>query len=169
MKGMNLIFPNLSHVTCLNHAMSLMCNSITKEFFLVNKLFTCEQKYFKNANKRKRDWKKKTKLKLIPIPIQTRWGSWLKCANYHREHLDSVKNYFSSIEEKSEGTNLYKLKKVSSGQKIENDIIRLTDKYSEIPQIITALEQENIKMVSQLELLSKGDWRTPIGKWLVRR
>ena len=155
LKKLGPIFPNISHVTCLNHAISLVCNSIMKEFYLVNKLFTYEQKYFKNANKRKRDWKRKTKLKLIPSPIQTRWGSWIKCANYHRENLDAIRSYFARFEEDNQGTNLYKLKKVLSGQKIDNDILRLTDKYSDIPRIITTLEGDNLKMEKQLELLSE--------------
>ena len=143
LKLMKAIFPNLSHVTCIVHAISLVCNSIMKEFYLVNKLFTLEQRWFQNANKRKRDFKRITKLKLIPTPIQIRWGTWINCANFHRANLTKIHEYFKSCEQSNSKT-LYQLKLILGGEKIGNDIIRLTDKYSEIPNLITKLEAESL-------------------------
>ena len=152
LKAMKAVFPNLSHVTCIVHAISLVCNSIMKEFYLVNKLFTLEQNWFKNSNKRKRDYHRFTNLKLIPTPILIRWGTWIACANYHRANLSKIKDYFEHCDG-SNSKSLDLINKMMKGQKIGNDILRLTDKYSEIPSLITKLEAENLRMDKQLEYL----------------
>lgn len=155
MKDMKLIFPNLCHVTCINHAISLVCNSIQKEFFLVNTLFSNLKTWFSHSNKRKKRYQTSTKQKLIPLPVAIRWGTWIECANYHRNHLESIRKYFNDTVEPKNSEVLYRIKKILSGKKIEDDIIKLTENYGEIPKIITQLEGECLKTSHQLELLKK--------------
>lgn len=50
LKKSKVRFPRLSHVTCIVYAISLVCQSITKEFFLVSKLFGYEKKWFSKSN-----------------------------------------------------------------------------------------------------------------------
>lgn len=155
LKGMKLIFPRLSHITCIAHAINLVCGSIRKEFFLVNKLFSDLKSWFSHSNKRKRDFKKRTRLAPPPFPIEVRWGSWIKCAIYHRSHLKAIQDHFDSITEPKDSKVLYRIKKILSGQKICNDVIRLTDRYQRIPSIIEKLEKEKLTKDDQLDLLNQ--------------
>lgn len=153
LKDMKLIFPKLNHITCIVHAISLVCQSISKQYFLVNKFFANQKAWFKNSNKRKSEFKRKTKLSLIPFPIKIRWASWLKCANYHRLNFDKVRDYFMDIKMSNEPARLKTMKKILSGTKLGTDILDVTDKYGSIPSIITKLEGANLKRNAQLDLL----------------
>ena len=153
LKEMTLIFPRLNHVTCIAHAINLVCQSIAKDFYLVNKFFGLQKTWFKNSNKRKNEYQAQTKLTLIPSPITIRWGTWLKCANYHRLNFQKVKDFFLGISLTNEPESLKKMKKILSGKKIESDIIRLTASYGQIPAIIAQLEGSDLTMKKQLELL----------------
>lgn len=153
LKEMKMIFPRLNHITCINHAISLACHSISKEYFLVNKFFTYQKTWFKNSNKRKNSYKAETKLPFIPSPIQIRWGSWLKCANYHRANFDKIKAHFLNIKLSNEPAVLKRIKQMLNGTKLASKIIEVTDKYGKIPSLITMLEAENLKKDQQLNIL----------------
>lgn len=92
----NVSFPNLLHVTCLIHAVHLVCDSIRKTHSTLNTFFSREKKVFKNSGKKKRLLKSITCLNIIPFPILIRWGSWLNVSTIMHQELRLKRSKFSS-------------------------------------------------------------------------
>lgn len=99
----------------------------------------------------KGDFKKRIRLALPHFPIEVQWGSWIKCAIYHRSHLQAIQYYFDTITEPKDSKVLFRIKKIISGQRICNDVFRLTDNYQRIPSVIEKFEEIS-KKDDQLDL-----------------
>ena len=159
LKENDVSFPHLKHVTCVIHAANLVCDSIRKQFTLVNLFLSKEKKFFKNSGKKKRDFKEKTGLKLPPFPILVRWGSWLKCVNYHLNgsNFAKIKKFFLETGEENgaqENQVLKDLKKILSGEKLENDLLELSQ-YSYLPALMTTLEKRSLSLIEQVQLVAQ--------------
>ena len=97
LKKNSLIFPNLNHVTCLAHALSRVADKISEDNVLVNNYLVECKKFLRKSNKRMRDFKEKTGLPLPPIPVKTRWGTWLDAVAYHVINFDVHSSFNSSF------------------------------------------------------------------------
>lgn len=156
MKLSKQFYPNVHHITCINHALNLVCNAIRKNELLVDKLFAKEKEFFCNSNKRKRVFRSKTKLSLIPHPILTRWGSWIKTVEFHlkENNFDTIRSFFLDWNSGSSET-IECIRKVFKGNLI---LVRLQDlqKYIRLPGIIKELENRSLSLKEQFKLLDEA-------------
>ena len=153
-KKNSLMFPNVSHVTCLAHALSLVAKEIQKNYYLVDKYLADNKKFLLKSNKRKFDFKQQTGLTLPPIPVLTRWGTWMNAVAFHQTNYTAIRNFVVSYKPDSKSAAFESLKKIMSGQKLCKDLYDLR-KYTGISNLIIGLEQHGVTMEKQLELVKE--------------
>lgn len=158
LKQNRLMFPNINHITCVNHAINLVCEAIVKQFNLVNTFIANQKKFFQNSGKRKRMFKEKMKINVPPFPVSTRWGSWLKCVNYAlvNDNFERICRFFIEYQEENvvEPKSLSVIRAIVKQSQLRTDIIELSQ-YSEIPNIITKLEKQSMSVDSQLNYVNQ--------------
>ena len=156
MKKIQVMYPNLHHITCLAHAINRVADSIQKDHILINKWVINWKKFFANSSKRKMIFKKKTKLKLPPVPVVCRWGTWLNSVNYHMNNYEKLKTFILDFQsqDKSKVNSIKILKKIASGsnQMIAKNLYNMR-KLVKIPLLIRKLENQRISMEDQLNVL----------------
>ena len=84
--------PKLFHVTCVAHLLHNCAMKIKSHFENVDQLIA---KAVTTENKTKQ-----TKFSAIgypPLPLPTRWGSWLNAASYYAKNLPEVKAIVESF------------------------------------------------------------------------
>lgn len=100
-RHLKTFYPNLIHITCIAHAFHNACEELRIAFPLVNKIISQVKKVFRKSPKRVKAFKTKfPKVPLPPMPVKTRWGTWLEAAFYYCEHLDSVVEVMFLLDEK---------------------------------------------------------------------
>ena len=133
-----LFYPNVNHITCLAHALHNVCSLIQEHYKSTNSLISNMKKLLIKSNDRKRDFKAMTGLtKLRPVPIQTRWGTWLDTANYYITNFNKVKEFIRSYKPKSK-----------SAAKAELDIL-FNEEFIEVEEEL----QELRKIIKKIEYL----------------
>jgi len=130
-KKNSLFYPNVSHITCLAHALSLVACEVQSKYCLVNKYLSDCNKFLFKSNKRKLDFKAQTNHRLPPTPIQTRWGTWLRAADYHMKNYTKVTQFILSYKPDSKSEAFECIKKICAETKLKKDLFELR-KYTPI-------------------------------------
>ena len=158
MKEQDIVFPHLHHISCLLHAVDLVCFQIMVDSQTVNSFLVEEKHFFKNSGKRKRIFKTETQLPLPPFPVITRWGSWLTAVKYHVEHFDAIKHYFTECcdvkSAKGPVKTLANMKRLLALDDMANELMSLHT-FLMIPKLMKQMESECLKVTEQMELLSQ--------------
>lgn len=154
LKKNSLIFPNVQHVTCLAHALSLVAEQIRLKYALVNKYLADSKAFLLKSNKRKYDFKLRTGLPLPPVPVITRWGTWLDAADYHLRNFSLIKEFILTYKPSSKSAAFESLQKIIAGSKLSDDLFELR-KYTPISAHIKALEKQGLSMEQQLAIVSE--------------
>lgn len=85
---LKMLYPNLLHVTCANHALHRLCENIRKRFRTVNELISLAKSVFLKCPARSQLLKDfSPNLPPIPSPVITRWGTWLRAAEFYATHF----------------------------------------------------------------------------------
>lgn len=82
------------------HAFSRVAEKVRSEHPTVDLFLANFKQILKNAGRRA-DYKRKTGLPLPPIPILTRWTTWLEAAQYVAIHLGAIKDYLRTLNTES--------------------------------------------------------------------
>lgn len=89
-------FPNLSHITCLAHALHRVSSKVQdKTPKLYNFIVNFNQ--FLKPIKIRNQFKKITKLIMPPKFISTRWGSYLTCSNFYFQNFKIIKKFINTV------------------------------------------------------------------------
>jgi hypothetical protein len=81
---LKVIFPNMTHLTCLVHGLRRIPETTLANFPLVDKLVSSMTKVFVKAPYRKEAFKAVApNVPLQPEQILTRWGTWLCTVSYY--------------------------------------------------------------------------------------
>lgn len=95
---------------------------------------------------------------MIPHPILTRWGSWLRCVEYHLQgnNFHKIKQFFESHDksDKAAVESLRCIKKMLSGSRLMESLVELQP-FVELPKIIEQLQKREKSTADQLKLLDK--------------
>ncbi len=79
-KALSAIYTKMLHVTCFSHMLNRISISLV-EYADVNNLVSCIKKVFNKCPSRKKAWKTfncQEERDGFPVPVVTRWGTWLK-------------------------------------------------------------------------------------------
>lgn len=89
---LNVFFPNMIHVTCLTHMIQKIVEKVKELFPNVNILVNNFKKVFLKAHNRVEAYKENIPyVTLLPKPVLTRWGTWIKEAVFCTDHFELLK------------------------------------------------------------------------------
>lgn len=89
--GRNLknIFKDLSHVTCVCHALSRVCEMVRENYPEVDALVEIFCRIFK-VPRRRMLLESRSGLTVATFPVRTRWGTWMKFCMYLNTFMDDI-------------------------------------------------------------------------------
>lgn len=151
-KNLKKHFKNLHHVTCLAHALNLVCEAIRSKYEDLDRYISNMKKVFKKSNYRKKLFQEETGLPLPPEPVLTRWGTWICAALYHRENFAEVKNFMVNLDENSLA--ISRVKTLLETKDIEDQLIAI-DSFSFLPQWIKKFESQGLSVEEQVQLIEE--------------
>jgi len=96
---LQVFYTKMIHLTCLDHGMNRLCETIRESFPAVNTLISSVKKIFVKAPLRKQKFLTSALgIPLPPQPVITRWGTWLSAALYYTENFDAILNVVNSFD-----------------------------------------------------------------------
>lgn len=97
-KALQVFFSNMVHLTCLAHGLHRVAETVRSIFHDVDLLISSTKKVFVKAPSRVMQYKEiHPELPLPPVPVLTRWGSWLHAADFYATHFNEVKEVCTNI------------------------------------------------------------------------
>ncbi|CAI6357265.1 unnamed protein product [Macrosiphum euphorbiae] len=101
-KTLNVFFPNMIHISCLTHMIQRLAEKVREMYPNVNTLVSNLKKVFLKALQRVDVYKEiMPSVPLPPEPVLTRWGTWIKAANFCADHFDNLKIILQKLEDKN--------------------------------------------------------------------
>lgn len=95
------VFPNLKHITCLEHALNRVCEAIKDEYEAVNKLIAGMKALLSKSHLRRQQFSEICKLPFPPDVIEIRWNSWLNAAFYYANNFSAIKSFVEALDDSS--------------------------------------------------------------------
>ena len=91
-------YPNMTQICCLAHGLHRVCETVKQLFVRTNSLISSCKKIFRKAPKRLKVFTQNyPHLATPPLPIATRWGTWLMAAVYYKKHFHQVKDVIERL------------------------------------------------------------------------
>jgi len=153
-KALKILFVRLVHITCLAHALHLVCEVVRFQYPVVNSFVSTVKKIFKKSPKRMQMFKELCpKLPLPPSPICTRWGTWLRAVEYYAEHLHDMQRVIEALEEDAESVK--EAKRLLKNPELTHGIAVIRQNYTFIPNFIAKLERAKSPVSENLTILKE--------------
>ncbi|KAL4131275.1 hypothetical protein QTP88_008612 [Uroleucon formosanum] len=91
--SLKALYSKMVHVNCLAHAHHRVAETIRGKFNNVDGLVSNVKRVFLKAPSRLEIFKTEAfGISLPPVPIMTRWGTWLEAAFYYSDNFTSIQN-----------------------------------------------------------------------------
>jgi hypothetical protein len=154
--ALTVIYPKMTHLTCVAHALHRISEYIRGLFPNVDKLISNGKKVFLKAPSRCKLFKETLpNVSLPPQPVITRWGTWISAALYYSEHLDGFMEVMDKLNS-DEALSIGIVQKVLETTSLRNDLAFFDAHFSKIPETITALEKRNRPLVETIKYFSEA-------------
>lgn len=145
-------FPHLIHVTCVAHAMHRACEHIRGNSDAANSFLSCMADMFSRSSFRRQLWKSVTGgLALPPMPVVTRWGTWLEATIFVATHWNEVKMFMEAVDAKK-SKKIEKAKKMMENDALKNELVRLAE-FKFIVSSIAELETASLTLLRQKQIV----------------
>jgi len=152
-RGIKGLFINMSHVTCIVHALHNTSEAVRNRCKTLNKFISSMKEVLSKSASRKAIFKKFCGLELPPNPVITRWGTWIVTASYYFENYEIVKKFIKNELKATSGA-AQKLKKLIENTTLEDELFYVNE-FAFIPKTITKLEEQSLKKSEQFEILNE--------------
>lgn len=146
-----LLYPKLTHVTCLAHALHLVCEIIRARFSEVNELIACFKQILVKAPYRRMTFVQKTGLNLPPKPIVTRWGTWISAVAYFADNFDKLKTFVNELHE--DAISIQTTKTLLQSASLPTSLIFISTHFGDLPQSITQLEKNGLPLSDSIQII----------------
>ena len=124
-------YPRLFHVTCLAHMLHNRAEKVRGAFTDVDNLVArVKATTIKNKSRQA----KFRHIGSSPEPVVTRWGTWLKAADYYADNLIETKKIVNEFE--GNGILVKRAKEAVNDAGITASLLKIKWDYSQIPKII---------------------------------
>ncbi|KAF0768301.1 DUF659 domain-containing protein [Aphis craccivora] len=142
-EAIKLFYSKTIHITCLAHAFHRIAEVVQAGYSKVDKLIANVKKVFTPT------------LTLPPEPILTRWGTWIKAANYYCEHFEQIKLIVNSFDD-NDAVSIKNSKKCLSDKNIEAQLVFIKSNFGFLPDLITRLEKQEILQVDSISIVEEA-------------
>jgi len=146
------LFPNIHHISCIVHALHLVCEDIRNSFENADKFVANFKKILSKSPKRIQKYKKSTELPLPPQPVVTRWGTWLNTCFFHIDNFKKIKTFLQKLSDESKA--IKNAKELVNTEELENEFIQINE-FRFLPKIIEKLETQGLRAAAQMEMLKE--------------
>ena len=92
-RTLKILYPQMVHITCLSHLLHNCALKIRQEYKQIDKLISSIKMATVKHKDRREDF---DAIGAVPSPIITRWGSWLRAADYYTKNLPCVTTIVNS-------------------------------------------------------------------------
>uniref|UniRef100_A0A914H6D4 DUF659 domain-containing protein n=1 Tax=Globodera rostochiensis TaxID=31243 RepID=A0A914H6D4_GLORO len=137
-KALSVFYGNMTHVTCVCHALHRVCEEVfTKAPYRV--------KVFKEIC---------PTLALPPQPVLTRWGTWMTAVEYYHKNFYSVKAVVDSFDPE-DAISIQKSQRAFNHPLIKQHLAYLQSNFSILAPSITKLEAQGLTLAQVLNILAE--------------
>lgn len=160
------LYPNMIYVTCIVHMIHRVAERIKEKNNLLNSFIANMKALLVKSGKRQDSFKEHTALKLPPKAIPTRWGSWISVALYYHDNFGIIEGFLKKLIEKKKVKKAEKSKALEELESIINtdnpnyaafkNQIEHIEKFRNIPEILTKLEDPKLSLKEQLAHLESA-------------
>lgn len=152
-RGLKEFFFNISHVTCIVHALHLAAEAVRNRCQLLNEFISSMKTVLSKSASRQHSYKEYCKIELPPNPVITRWGTWIETANYYYKNFEIISD-FVKFELKSKSESSKVLKELIDNKKLQDELFYVND-FAFLPINIKSLESQGMKKSEQMDVLNE--------------
>lgn len=155
MQGLKVLFPKMVHVTCLAHALHRIAELVRCNYPLVNRLISSAKSVFLKAPKRVEKFKAMyPDLPLPPLPVATRWGTWLDATEYYSAHLEEITRVIMEFDE-TEAQSIAECKEILNNVELKHSVAYIATKFTMLSTTINKLETRGLALESAVDCINK--------------
>lgn len=152
-KTLKVLYPSLQHVTCLLHLLHNCALRIKSYFCSVNYLISSiKSSIVKNRNRKEMF----ADIGYPPVPIITRWGSWLDACSYYSFHFNEVKEIVERF--KDDGLIVKNAKDAVSAIHVRQELVKIQNCYGVLLDLIRRFELKTLNIKNGLSALCSVDF-----------
>ena len=135
------------HSTCWSHILHLVGEEIRSKLKLADSYIASMKAALTKAPARRNELLDKFEAhglqrKLPPVPVITRWGTWLEAGNFHFQHLNAELEFIESIENDSAAVD--NLKDLGKEENLKLQLQKIAEICPTITTAIKTLEQNSL-------------------------
>ena len=146
MKGLQVLFPKMVHVTCLAHGLHRVAELICYNYSDVNRLISSGKSIFLKAPLRVKTFKEiSPDIPLPPSPVVTRWGTWLDAGMYYATNLEKVTEVVVALDE-TEAQSIVECKKLLENYEIKLSLSFIAANFATLSTTIEKLETRGLSL-----------------------
>jgi len=148
------MYNNLKHVTCVVHCLHRVCESVRVKYSKANDFISEMKKVLLKSPARIQIYREVTGLHLPPVPVITRWGTWLRAAVFYCENFDNIQLFLSQLSE-SDSEVVRKVKKLADDNGLRDELYA-AHSLKFLADNIRKLETRNLTKEEQWEILNEA-------------
>ena len=148
------LFPKLLHITCLAHGLNRLAENVRSTNSATDFFISKVAKLFCNCSRRQRLFRELTGLPLPPVPVITRWSSWLIAVFYYAKYFAEFQQFLIHLG--SEEPNNSEITKILDlmDNALMQEMAFLVASFDFLPEAITKL-QGRLSLCDQFVILEK--------------
>lgn len=91
---------------------------------------------------------------LLPQPIITRWGTWIKAVSYYCEYFKEIKNIILELNP-DDAISIKETQKILDDPSLEANLVFIHANYGYLPDTIEKLETQGLPLATSIEIVRK--------------
>lgn len=152
--SLKALYSKMVHVTCLAHAHHRVAETIRGKFNNVDGLVSNVKKVFVKAPSRLEIFKTEASgIPLPPVPIITRWETWLEAAFYYSDNFTTIQNVFSKLNP-DDAVSIEKSISIMAEPNLGPNLIFIHSNFRCLPINITKLESSGLTLFESINVVN---------------
>jgi len=152
--SLKALYSKMVHVTCLAHAHHRVAETIRGKFNNVDGLVSNVKKVFLKAPSRLEIFKTEASgIPLPPVPIITRWGTWLEAAFYYSDNFTTIQNVFSKLNP-DDAVSIEKSISIMAEPNLGPNLTFIQSNFRCLPVNITKLESSGLTLFESINVVN---------------
>ncbi|XP_055307944.1 uncharacterized protein LOC129572062 [Sitodiplosis mosellana] len=154
MKGLQILYSKMLHVTCLSHGLHRVAEFIRDKFSNVNQLISKTKAVFLKAPSRRMKFQQMNAgLALPPEPVITRWGTWLNAAIYYCDHFSEVKSVIDTFDI-ADAESIGLAQQAFNNGDVEADLAYIKTNFASLIAATVKLETQGLALSESIEIVT---------------
>jgi hypothetical protein len=153
-KVLQLLYPEMVHVTCLAHALHRVAEEVRGSYTEADKLIANRKKIFIKSPLQVQKFKEEAPiLTLPPQPFLTRWGTWLDAANYYCTNYSQTEKIFNKFD-RNDSSSIRSVQELFSATMSRN-LAYIKSNFCGISKSITRLQTVAIRLCDAVNIVKQ--------------